>query len=103
MPVRLTQKLLDARLAGRDQHVLAKGVQLPVLRELESAVVTFGGFREDFDDEGWIEDRVALVVGKFCLAADYHDIGIGVQACGGDSKSHIDWGDGARPLPERLV
>ena len=52
VPVLLTQKLLDAWLARRDQHVLPKGVQLPVLRELESTVMRFGGFREHFDDEG---------------------------------------------------
>lgn len=66
----VAQVILHAQLVLRDEDVLPKRVDVPVLRKLLSAVVSLGRLGQNLDNERRIEERVDERVFELRLAAD---------------------------------
>ena len=60
--VNLADEVLDAGPVLRDQDVLLERRDAPVVRELLPSIVRLGGFGQDLDDQGRIDQRVLLLV-----------------------------------------
>src|SRR5258708_2230173 len=56
-PVVLPEKMLDSRLALRDQHVFAQALDLLVVRKFGTAIVGLGRTRQDLHDHGRVRER----------------------------------------------
>lgn len=81
--------MLDMRVILRHEHVLAQRLDTAVMRELLAAIIVLGRLGKDFDDEGGIEQCIALIIGEFFLPASNDHIGIRVQSRAVDSQTEV--------------
>ena len=79
---RLAAKDFGARLGLRGQSVFLQRFHSPILSGLESAIVSFGGGRENLDDQRRIQERIVLIICKLGISANDNDVGIGVKTVG---------------------
>src|ERR1051326_454811 len=98
--VGLKREAFDARLILRDEHVVAERLDLFVALELLAAVVGFGRARENLEDDGRIEQHVAVLVLEGRLAAGDREIWVGVKSGLARADFHVRREAAARRAPQ---
>jgi len=72
--------LLDADLVLGYQDVVLKRVKRPIMLEFHSAIVVFGGGRENFNNHGRIDQDVLAFVCEHWTAAHDDDIRVSIHS-----------------------
>ncbi len=72
-----------------DKQIITESTDGTIVFKFHSTIISFGGWGEYFDDDGWVRDGIANGVSELRLPTYDDYIRIGVESCSQHFDAHI--------------